>query len=128
MRLSLLLIGAVLAAALTASASGGPPLPVPVAFATAHGHPVAGKHFTGLTIVGIGAQIAEVTCDASVGSRLLVGHPQRFFSNRADVDVVTCGWNLPKNSARKLLHGTAEVDLASGGNFGSSPFAWRVKP
>jgi len=131
-----------------ATASGSPPVPT-VYFVTAHhanGHrrsrPIAGRAFTGLTIVSEGtvpARFASVQCNAKVGKTFLRAR-KSFFSAPGPpyVETVACTWNIPANAAGRRLvllghageHRARVVVKPKGGQNADAvgpAYSWRVK-
>ena len=103
------------------------PLP-PYLFATTRARPIAGKRFTGITVTYIATRIAEVQCHGSVGGKRLVARQRRFYEGGiSGPAAVSCGWQIPKASAGKVLKAWARAFTPTGGFWSGGNHIWRVK-
>jgi Big-like domain-containing protein len=106
---------------------GPGPLP-PFHFATNRARPIAGKRFTGITVTYISTPITKVQCHGSIGGKRLVARQRRFYERGIPGPAaVSCGWQIPKASAGKLLYAWARGFTPSG-DWRSPQSTWRVKP
>jgi hypothetical protein len=142
---------AVLATALPwylATASASAPVPT-IYFVTSHhadGHrrsgPIAGRAFTGLTIISEGtvpARFASVQCNAKAGKTFLRARKSYFFTPGPPyVETVVCTWNIPADAAGRRLvllghageHRARVVVKPKGGQNSDAvgpAYSWRVK-
>jgi len=136
---------AVAAAALLsylAGTSSGQPAPATVDFTMSHHLPVAGRTFTGLTIINLNhssvvAPFGGVRCDAQVGGKRLAARQNLFYTPpHRYIQAVACGWAIPADAAGKRLRlwdygGTYVNDRAwvdsSDGRQASPEFSWVVQ-
>lgn len=138
------LLVAVAAGFLGTGAFAGAPPPLLVDFATQHGHPVAGRRFTGLAITNISGLTSRprpfgpysVRCDAEIGRTRLHAVATSFGAERnGSVQTVTCSWQIPADAAGKQLHllnrgGALDgrpVVLIGNATIGGPILSWTVK-
>lgn len=125
-----------------ATASAGPPAVELVDFAMSHHLPVAGRLFTGLTIINrnqasVPRTFSSVGCDAEVAGKRLPARQNFFYTPpHRYIQAVACTWPIPADASGKRLRlwnydGTpfenrAVVQIENGTE--SSPeFSWIVQ-
>ena len=98
-------------------------------FATTRARPVAGKRFMGITVAYVATPIAGVQCHGRVGGKRLVARQRKFYEGGiSGPAAVSCGWQIPRASAGKLLHAWARGFTPDGGYWSSGKSTWRVQP
>jgi hypothetical protein len=136
----LVVVGAVV---VLAGCGGGGPLGAQSVYFAAnhHGHPVAGRWFTGLTVTGIGdTQLTRVDCRLAwirhwaYGS-LHMRARRLYVPGTHRLKKVVCAWYIPKTAAGERLHGCAAGYFPNGsdaygaeecGVFEAIP-VWRIR-
>jgi hypothetical protein len=128
-RIALSLAVAGVAALLAAQATAIPP-PLKVRLAVTNVRPIAGKTFTGITVINLQSQIMGMVCEATVGHKVLEGRVHRFYAPGAPAPAaLTCSWHIPAGSKGKLLRLTKDFISASGNSsFPAGQAApWRIR-
>lgn len=113
-------------------ASADAPPQIPVVFTTQHGHPVAGRSFSGLAVTNIsGLQNAvvqtSVKCDAAIAGKRLRARKTVFGIVRpGQVQTTVCSWHIPVGTAGKRLENRTIVYEGTG-TIESGRLSWTVK-
>lgn len=125
-----------------ATASAGPPAPDYVDFTMSHHLPVAGRLFTGLTIINrnqasVHITFSSVGCDAEVAGKRLPARQNLFYTPpHRYIQAVVCTWRIPADAGGKRLRlwnyaGTPfnnrAVVAIGNGTEGSPEFSWVVQ-
>ena len=124
-----------------ATASAGPPPPLLVDFTMSHHLPVAGRLFSGLTIINrnqasVPTTLSSIGCDAEAGGNRLPARQNFFYTPpHRYIQAVVCTWRIPANAAGKRLRlwdydggpfGHRAVVSVGQSRYGSPEFSWRV--
>ena len=127
-------------------------------FLAAHHQPVAGRTFTGVSVIDENPKsspLVGVSCGGVLGHQLLPGRQHVFstapppgragalarFEKVTEVEEVTCSWQIPAGSAGERLRVgngsrfgarvaavTARTPRTPGGSLSSPEFSWIVQP
>jgi hypothetical protein len=103
---SLLVIAAV-TAALVGSARSGPPPRVTARVDVAYRSPVAGRLFTGASVVNLEPArtvIDWVKCNGRIGAKTVPARKQRFFDEAGRLAQIACSWRIPSGTGGQVLN------------------------